>query len=95
MDTFDKIGDILDNIELVLVGLFFLVFIFYLFAAGVEKFGIKGFFITLIMIAALIAFGFWIYDLTQGQNLFVQALAELVVGLMFYYVLKTFLKGTF
>lgn len=94
MDTFDKIGVILDNIELILVGLFFIAFLFYLFAAGIEKFGVKGFFITLLMLTALISFGFLIYELTEGQNFLIQALAEFVVGITFYYVLKTFIKGT-
>ncbi|MBR2526778.1 hypothetical protein IKE67_09965 [bacterium] len=93
MDTFDKVGDILDNFELILVSLLFIVFIFYLFAAGIEKFGIKGFFITLIMLTALIAFSLWIFDITQGQSFLVQALAEFVVCITFYYVIEAFLKG--
>jgi len=93
MDIFDRIGNILDNFESILVGLIFLCFLFYLFSASVEKFGIKGVFIVIIMLAGLIAFGFLVYDLTQGQNLFVQALAEFVVGITFYFILKYFLKG--
>lgn len=95
MDIFDKIGNILDNIELILVGLFFIVFIFYLFAAGIEKFGVKGFFITLVMLTTLIAFSLWVFDVTQEQNFLVQALAEFLVGITFYFVIKTFLKGIF
>ncbi len=93
MDIYDKIGNILDNFESILVGLIFLVFLFYLFSASVEKFGIKGVCIVIILLAGLIAFGFLVYELTQGQNLFVQALAEFVVGITFYFVLKYFLKG--
>lgn len=92
MDIFDKISNILDNFESILVGLIFLAFLFILFSASVEKFGIKGFFITLIMLVGLISFGFLVYDLTEGQNFFVQALAEFVVGITFYFVLKFFLK---
>lgn len=95
MDSFDRIGDILDNIELVLVSLFCLVFLYYCFVAGIEKFGVKGFFLTLIMLVGLIGFALWVYDLTQGQSFLIQALAELVVGLVFYYILKAFIKGTF
>lgn len=92
MDIFDRIGNILDNFELILAGLIFLAFLFILFSASVEKFGIKGVIIVIIMLAGLIAFGFLVYELTQGQNLFVQALAEFVVGITFYFVLKYFLK---
>ena len=95
MDIFDRIGNILDNIELILVGLIFICFLFICFSACIEKFGIKGFFIMIIMLAGLLAFGFLVYDLTQGQNLFVQALAEFVVGITFYYALKYFLKDIF
>ena len=94
MDIFDRIGNILDNFELILAGLIFLAFLFILFSASVEKFGIKGFFITLIMLLGLIGFALWVYDLTQGESFLIQALAELVVGLTFYYILKAFLKGT-
>ena len=93
MEALDKLGDILDYIELILVGWLFIVFIYYLFAAGIEKFGVKGFFITLIMLTALIAFCVWVFDITQGQNFFVQALAEFLVCITFYYVIKAFLKG--
>ncbi len=94
MDIFDRIGNILDNIEFILVSLFSLAFLYYCFVAGIEKFGIKGFFITLIMLVGLIGFALWVYDLTQGESFLIQALAELVVGLTFYYILKAFLKGT-
>ncbi len=93
MDIFDRIGNILDNFELILTGLIFLAFLFILFSASVEKFGIKGVIIVIIMLAGLIAFGFLVYDLTQGQSFLVQALAEFLVCITFYYVIKTFLKG--
>lgn len=93
MDIFDRIGNILDNFELILAGLIFLAFLFILFSASVEKFGIKGVIIVIIMLAGLIAFGFLVYDLTQGQSFLVQALAEFLVCITFYYVIKTFLKG--
>lgn len=93
MENLDIIGDILDNIELILAGLIFLAFLFILFSASVEKFGIKGVIIVIIMLAGLIAFGFLVYDLTQGQSFLVQALAEFLVCITFYYVIKTFLKG--
>lgn len=93
MDIFDKVGNILDNIELILDGLILVIFIWFLFASGIEKFGIKGLFITLVMLIALIGFGFLVYDLTQGQSFLIQALAEFVVGITFYFVLKYFLKG--
>ena len=93
MGTFDQIGVILDNIELILDGLILVIFIWFLFASGIEKFGAKGFFITLVMLAGLIGLGFLVYDLTQGQSFLVQALAEFLVCITFYYVIKTFLKG--
>ena len=46
------------------------------------------------MLLGLIGFALWVYDLTQGESFLIQALAELVVGLTFYYILKAFLKGT-
>ncbi len=93
MDVFDRIGNILDNFESILAGLIFLAFLFILFSASIEKFGVKGFFIVLLLLTALIGFGFLVYELTEGQNFFVQALAEFVVGITFYFVLKYFLKG--
>lgn len=95
MDTFDKIGVILDNIELILDGLILVLFLWFLFASGIEKFGVKGFFITLVMLTGLIGFGFLVYDLTQGQNFLVQALSEFLVAITFYFILKAFLKGTY
>ncbi len=94
MDIFDKVGNILDNIELILDGLILIIFIWFLFASGIEKFGIKGLFITLVMLIALIGFGFLVYDLTQGQSFLIQALAEFIVVITFYFILKAFLKGT-
>ncbi|MBR1943665.1 hypothetical protein IJ843_08025 [bacterium] len=84
----DGIGTILEFSILVL-------FVFICFSAGIEKYGIKGFFITLFFLSVFIGFGFWIYDLTIGQSFGIQLLAELVVGLTFYYALKYFLKDIF
>ena len=95
MDIFDKIGNILDNIELILSGLVLIIFVWFLFASGIEKFGAKGFFITLIMLTALIGFWFLVYDLTSEQSFLVQALAEFIVAITFYFVLKAFLKGIY
>ena len=84
----DGIGTILEVSILIL-------FIFICFSAGIEKYGIKGFFITVFFLGVLIGFGIWIYDLTIGQSFFVQALAEIIVGLTVYYALKYFLKDIF